>query len=108
MVIGWKFIGTVIPTDDELQTEIINPNPIFIDAFGAIIDDRNFLAQGGKQVVGAAAADGVTQVLLRTKVSEHGTVEYCLDDGFNVFDDGGFAALGMSSESSGCIDVPVD
>jgi hypothetical protein len=57
--------------------QVVDPNPVFL-AGGKIVNGPEKLGRGGEPRDGAAA-DGVTKVLLRNKVSGPGTVEFCLD-----------------------------
>jgi hypothetical protein len=65
--------------------------PALIEGNGAIVTDAAALTQAS-QVVRGIAADGNTQVLLRTRVPGPGTVEYALDGGAHPAD-GGVGAL---------------
>jgi len=77
--------------------EIRDPNTTGSDNLienGTITPDRERLVDGGAMVE-RAAADGVTQILVRSKVSGPGTVEYCLDDDYSAPEDGGFGPVAV-------------
>lgn len=59
--------------------------PQLVATDGAIIDDPALLVQAGQRVRGIAA-DGVTQILLRTRVPGPGVVEYSLVGGTSPAD----------------------
>jgi pimeloyl-ACP methyl ester carboxylesterase len=84
--------------------EAVDPNPALL-ANGNLISDRTRLAQEGEPVEGAAA-DGVTKVLLRTKVAALGNVEFCLDNA-TAPQDGGLALLGASGRNT-CVTATVE
>lgn len=77
--------------------EVVDPNPVFLEN-GTVINNPSRLAQGGQLRIGAAA-DGVTKLLLRSKVSGAGTMEYCLANG-SAPEDGGFMQLGSSGRAT--------
>lgn len=59
--------------------EVVDPNPTLLSN-GKVVTDPNLLRTGGRHVM-AAAADGVTQVLLRVTVPGPGSVMFSLVDG---------------------------
>lgn len=83
--------------------EMLDPNPDLIGADGIVTNDLARLAGGGRPIRGVAA-DGVTQVLLRTKVAGPGQVTFSLAAGIAP-EDGGLSALG-ANDRLGLIVVP--
>jgi hypothetical protein len=77
--------------------EVVDPNPVFLSN-GEIIKNPETLAYGGEKRE-AAAADGITKVLLRSKVHGPGVVEFCLSGG-NAPEDGGLAPLSNSGRAN--------
>jgi len=61
--------------------------PALIESNGTIVTDAGALAQAS-QIVRGVAADGNTQILLRTRVPGPGTVEFALDGGTYPADGG--------------------
>ena len=76
---------------------------------GRIVNDPERLMDGGREVK-RAAADGVTQLLVRSRVSGPGSVEFCLDDGATAPADGGFGPVGIVGEPvrADCAEVDVE
>ena len=64
---------------------------------GRIVNDLERLSEDGRTVE-RAAADGVTQLLVRSRVSGPGEVEFCLDEGATAPADGGFGPVGIVGE----------
>ncbi len=60
------------------SVEIVDPNPQFLSG-GEVIGNPETLAKDGDPRE-AAAADGVTKVLLRASVEGPGTMQFCLQD----------------------------
>ncbi len=83
--------------------EIVDPNPIFLNN-GQIKSNPQNVAQGGEVRIGAAA-DGVTRVLLRNKVTGPGTVEFCLVNSAAPQD--GKLTLLSGGDGTTCVNAPV-
>jgi hypothetical protein len=82
--------------------EVVDVNPAFLNANGSIFSEPSAVAAGGRPVIGATA-DGVTKVLLRTRVPGAGDVEFCLTSN-QAPADGGLALLGNAGRSN-CVNM---
>jgi hypothetical protein len=93
--LGDGILDSAVIVDNVVVTslEIINPNPIFVSG-GVISTNPGVLAKGGPETT-AAAADGVTQVLLRSSVGGPGFMQFCLADA-SAPADGGLHILGAA------------
>ncbi|MEM9490969.1 MAG: choice-of-anchor L domain-containing protein, partial [Myxococcota bacterium] len=79
--------------------ESLDPNPDLIDQFiGQVLTDPVQLATEGKPVT-SVAADGVTQLLLRTNVPGPGVVEFSQPAGTTLSDGSGLNAVGTTGPS---------
>lgn len=78
--------------------EIIDPNDALLLNDGTVTTDTDALAQATQRRE-RAAADGVTQVVLRSAVPGAGSVEFSLDNA-NAPEDGGMAPLGGTGRAS--------
>ncbi|ACY13487.1 choice-of-anchor L domain-containing protein [Haliangium ochraceum] len=78
-------------------TEIVDPNPVLLDPFDGSVrsGDPEALATLGR-AVNAVAADGTTQLLVRTNLPSPGAVTYALDLGHAG--DGGFGPVTLADE----------
>lgn len=79
------------------SVEIVDPNPQFLSG-GEVIGNTETLAKGGDPRE-AAAADGVTKVLLRASVEGPGTMQFCLHDAIAPVD-GGLLLIGGSGRAN--------
>lgn len=76
--------------------------PQLVLADGSLVADVELLRQAGERVRGVVA-DGVTQILLRTRLPGPGSVEYALDGG-TFPQDGGVGALNAAPAGSVTVD----
>lgn len=86
-----------------------NAEPELINADGSLSDDSDELIAASHPVRGAAA-DGVTQVLLRTRVPGPGSMEYSLVDAVAPYngENGGVSALNGDPGNSAIVDAEFD
>jgi pimeloyl-ACP methyl ester carboxylesterase len=84
--------------------EAVDPVPALVSSSGAVVSDPQQLSTLGTPVR-AVSADGVTQVLLRTRVGGPGEVRLCLD-GATAPRDGGLRLVGSIGRNA-CVNAPV-
>ena len=75
------------------SVDIIDPIPNLVDGAGKIIEDTEVLAAANGPFREGLAADGVTQLLLRKKLDQSGSVLFCLTNPASSYS-GGLKPLG--------------